>query len=71
MSVYHKPRQHLMNFYFSQRHLTADRGKEMSSHVLHWIPVSWFTDNLQTAEYFADYLRQEIQQEEMLIPEGF
>lgn len=28
----------------------------MSWHVLHWIPVSWFTDNLQTTEYFADVL---------------
>lgn len=35
----------------------SDRGEVMSLHGLHWIPVSWFTDNLQTTEYFADVLK--------------
>lgn len=47
-----------MNFYFSQHHLRAViDGKETSAHGLHWIPVSWFTNNLQTTEYFADVLK--------------
>lgn len=29
----------------------------MSTHGLHWMPVSWFTDSLQTMEYFADVLK--------------